>query len=94
MPPASSPVIGIGLIARTWTRAPPPGVIRDCVLTADAADRPENIRAWARLLGHRDLRTAEDHFNHATAASLGRRHFQVINNLRQRHAGEMGEEDA
>ena len=70
-----------------------PHLIRDCVLTADAADRPENIRAWSRLLGHRDLRTGEDHYNHATAISAGRQHFKVINTLRQRHADAHGEED-
>jgi site-specific recombinase XerD len=55
-----------------------PHLIRDCVLTALAADAPESVRAGARILGHRDLATGEEHYNHATTASAQHAYFKVI----------------
>jgi integrase len=70
-----------------------PHLVRDCVLTSLAIGAPKNVRAGARLLGHQDLRTGETHYNHATAASAGRQHFKVINDLRRRHSEGNGEDD-
>nr|WP_283949935.1 tyrosine-type recombinase/integrase [Limobrevibacterium gyesilva] len=59
-----------------------PHLIRDCVLTSLAIDAPMSVRAGARLLGHRDLKTGEMHYNHASAASAQRAHFTVVQDLR------------
>ena len=55
-----------------------PHLIRDCVLTALATDAPANVRAGARILGHRDLATGEAHYNHATATTAQRAYLEVL----------------
>jgi integrase len=67
---------------RLFGRPLNPHLIRDCVMTALAADAPESVRAGARILGHRDLGTSEEHYNHATAMSAQRRYFQVLRKWR------------
>jgi integrase len=70
-----------------------PHLIRDCVLTGLAIDAPESVRAGARLLGHQALQTGETHYNHATAGSAQRKHFEVIDGARHRVAADIGEHD-
>jgi integrase/recombinase XerD len=59
-----------------------PHLIRDCVMTMIASDRPENVMAGARLLGHRSLQTSEVHYNQATSLAAQRQHSAVIKALR------------
>ncbi|MEO9191096.1 MAG: tyrosine-type recombinase/integrase [Acetobacteraceae bacterium] len=67
-----------------------PHLIRDCVLTALAEHAPESVRAGALLLGHGDLRTGEMYYNHASAFSAQRIHFELIRALRRNAVGKQG----
>jgi integrase/recombinase XerD len=61
-----------------------PHLIRDCVLTALATDAPANVRAGARILGHRDLATGEAHYNHATTVTAQNAYFAVLAETRRK----------
>jgi integrase/recombinase XerD len=66
-----------------------PHLIRDCVMTELAERSPEHVHAGAKLLGHRDLRTSEDHYNHASTLSAQRTYFKWIEDVRAgRHPSE------
>lgn len=72
----------VKITRRLFGRSLNPHPIRDCVMTALAMDAPESVRAGARILGHRDLSISEQHYNHATAMSAQRRHFELIREWR------------
>ena len=42
-----------------------PHLFRDCALTTAAEDSPEQVGLVAKMLGHRSLKTSEQHYNHA-----------------------------
>lgn len=65
-----------------------PHLFRDIVLTSITTDAPENVKAGARILGHRDLRTGEKHYNYATALSAQRQYLDLVKRLRDRPAEE------
>jgi integrase len=50
-----------------------PHMFRDCALTAAAEQSPEQVALVARVLGHRSLRTGEQHYNHARQLIAHRR---------------------
>jgi integrase len=62
-----------------------PHLFRDCAATTIATDSPEHVLSIAPLLGHATLKTAERHYNHASALDAGRRFQNSIKRLR-RHA--------
>ena len=61
-----------------------PHAFRDCVMTTLATEAPASVQAGARLLGHRDLRTGEQHYNFATSLSAQRQYHEVLHTLRAR----------
>jgi integrase/recombinase XerD len=63
-----------------------PHAFRDCVMTTIASDAPEQVQAGARLLGHRNLRTSERHYNFATSLAAQRQYHEVLRSLRERTA--------
>ena len=67
-----------------------PHLIRDCVMTGFAEHAPEDIHAGSQVLGHRDLRTGELHYNHANAVSAKRVHFEIVRALREGIASDVG----
>jgi integrase len=42
-----------------------PHLFRDSALTAAAEHSPEQVALVSKMLGHRSLRTGEQHYNHA-----------------------------
>ncbi len=61
-----------------------PHLVRDCVMTYLVLDDPANARIGSRILGHRSLRTAERHYDHAGAAMAQRAHAAMVRRLRAR----------
>jgi site-specific recombinase XerD len=61
-----------------------PHAFRDCLLTTIATDAPKSVRAGARLLGHRDLRTGEAHYNFATQRSAQQLWVDILRKKRTR----------
>ncbi len=67
-----------------------PHLIRDCVMTGLAEHAPEDIHVGSQVLGHRDLRTGELHYNHANAVSAKRVHFEIVRAHREGIASDVG----
>jgi integrase len=55
-----------------------PHMFRDCALTAAAEQSPEQVALVARVLGHRSLRTGEQHYNHARQLIAHRRYGRSV----------------
>jgi integrase len=71
----------VTLTRRLLGKAINPHAFRDCLMTTIATEAPESVRAGARILGHRDLRTSEKHYNFASAITAQRAYFAI----RQKH---------
>jgi integrase len=54
-----------------------PHAFRDCLMTTIATEAPESVRAGARILGHKDLKTGERHYNFASIISVQRAYFAI-----------------
>lgn len=59
-----------------------PHLFRDCVLTTIATEAPKNVRAGARILGHRTLGTGEAHYNFANQQSAQRGWMEILKTKR------------
>ena len=57
-------------------------MFRDCVATAIASDDPDHVEIVAALLGHTSPRTAERHYIHAQTLSAGRKHQNMVRDIR------------
>lgn len=71
-----------------------PHLIRDCVMTSLANNRPEQVLAGARLLGHNSLKTSEKHYNQANGLVAHRQYVSALQALRERHRNAQADENA
>jgi site-specific recombinase XerD len=62
-----------------------PHLVRDCVMTSMANNRPESVLAGARLLGHNSLKTSERHYNQATTQAAHQQYVSALISLRNRN---------
>jgi integrase len=67
-----------------------PHLFRDCAATFIAEEVPEDMGIVSRLLGHIELRTSEEHYNHAGALRAQHRHLDRIARLRGGDEDEVG----
>jgi len=58
-----------------------PHLFRDSAMTALAIHAPGQVRAGARLLGHRSLATNERHYNHADQTTAVRLYHEALGDL-------------
>jgi integrase/recombinase XerD len=58
-----------------------PHLFRDCALTAAAEESPEQVALVAKMLGHRSLKTGEQHYNHARQQIAQRRYLDDLSHL-------------
>jgi site-specific recombinase XerC len=58
-----------------------PHLFRDCALTAAAEESPEQLALVAKMLGHRSLKTGEQHYNHARQLVAQRRYLADLSRL-------------
>lgn len=59
-----------------------PHAFRAALMTTMATEAPDQVRAGARVLGHRDLRTGEAHYNFADARAAQQAYFAVLHAAR------------
>ena len=72
-----------------------PHLLRDCAASALTTERPEQVLAAARILGHSQLATTLDHYEHASMLEAGKRLQEVIEEIwtRPKEAGSTASED-
>ena len=63
-------------------RAINPHLFRDCVATSIAIEDPRHVNIASRLLGHREISTAEQHYNLARSVEASRLLQNVVLGLR------------
>jgi integrase/recombinase XerD len=59
-----------------------PHLFRDFAATFIAEQAPAEVRIISRILGHTDLRTAEDYYNQASMLSAHKRYTDTLAQIR------------
>jgi len=58
-----------------------PHLLRDCAATALASERPEYVLAASRILGHSQISTTLQHYEHASMLEAGNRLHDVLDEI-------------
>jgi integrase/recombinase XerD len=66
-----------------------PHILRDCAASALTSERPGQVLAAARILGHSQLSTTLTHYEHASMLKAGSLLQEVFDEIRNRHRDDM-----